>query len=43
MTKPPQHPFELFAIDHLLSEEEKSIRDVVRTYVDARIRPQIAE
>ncbi len=43
MTKPPQHPFELFAIDHLLSEEEKSIRDVVRTYVDARIRPQIAD
>ncbi len=43
MTKPPQHPFELFAIDHLLSEEEKSIRDVVRTYVDAQIRPRIAD
>ncbi|MSW11520.1 MAG: acyl-CoA dehydrogenase, partial [Actinobacteria bacterium] len=36
-------PFELFAIDHLLSEEEKSIRDVVRTYVDAQIRPRIAD
>ena len=43
MTKSPQHPFELFAIDHLLSEEERSIRDVVRTYVDAQIRPRIAD
>ena len=43
MTNSPQHPFELFAIDHLLSEEEKSIRDVVRTYVDAQIRPRIAD
>ena len=43
MNKSPQHPFELFAIDHLLSEEERSIRDVVRTYVDAQIRPRIAD
>jgi glutaryl-CoA dehydrogenase len=43
MTKSPQHPFELFAIDHLLSEEEKSIRDVVRTYVDEQIKPRIAD
>ncbi len=43
MNNSPQHPFELFAIDHLLSEEERSIRDVVRTYVDAQIRPRIAD
>ena len=43
MNKSPQHPFELFAIDHLLSEEERAIRDVVRTYVDAQIRPRIAD
>ena len=43
MNKSPQQPFELFAIDHLLSEEEMSIRDVVRTYVDAQIRPRIAD
>jgi len=43
MNKSPQHPFELFAIDHLLSEEERSIRDVVRTYVDTQIRPRIAD
>ena len=43
MNKSPQHPFELFAIDHLLSEEERAIRDVVRTYVDMQIRPRIAD
>lgn len=42
MAKQPQHPFELFAIDTLLSEEERQIRDVVRTFVDAEIRPHIA-
>ncbi len=39
----PQHPFELFAIDSLLSEEERSIRDVVRTFVDAEIKPYVAD
>ena len=42
MAKQPQHPFELFAIDTLLSEEERQIRDVVRSFVDAEIRPHIA-
>lgn len=39
----PQHPFELFAIDHLLSEEERAIRDVVRAFVDAEIKPYVAD
>jgi glutaryl-CoA dehydrogenase len=39
----PTTPFHLFAIDHLLSEEERSIRDVVRAFVDDRIRPNIAD
>ncbi|MCF8526101.1 MAG: acyl-CoA dehydrogenase family protein [Candidatus Nanopelagicales bacterium] len=34
---------ELFSIDHLLNEEERAIRDVVRDYVDTRIRPEIAD
>lgn len=42
MAKAPQHPFELFAIDGLLSEEEREIRDVVRKYVDSEIKPHIA-
>lgn len=43
MSKAPQTPAELLDIDHLLSEEERAIRDVVRDYVDARIRPDIAD
>jgi len=42
MTKSPQHPFALFAIDSLLSAEEREIRDVVRSYVDAEIKPHVA-
>ena len=38
-----QSPFGLFAIDHLLSEEERMMRDVVRSYVDDRIKPEIAD
>ena len=37
-----QSPFELYAIDALLSEEERAIQSVVRDFVDARIRPEIA-
>ena len=43
MTKPPQAPFSLFAIDHLLSEEERAIRDVVREFVDSEIKPNVAD
>jgi glutaryl-CoA dehydrogenase len=38
-----QSPFGLFAIDHLLTEEERMMRDVVRSYVDTRIKPEIAD
>lgn len=38
-----QSPFDLFAIDQLLSEEERSIRDVVRSFVDASIKPGVAD
>jgi glutaryl-CoA dehydrogenase len=43
MTITPQSPFGLFSIDHLLSEEERAIRAVVREYVDERIRPNVAD
>ncbi|MCX9193864.1 acyl-CoA dehydrogenase [Carbonactinospora thermoautotrophica] len=35
--------FELFAIDKLLSEEERAIRDTVRKFGEQALRPQIAE
>ena len=41
MTRAPQSPFQLFAIDHLLSEEERMMRDVVRAVVQDRIAPEI--
>ncbi|MGW4248630.1 acyl-CoA dehydrogenase family protein [Nocardia sp. NPDC004722] len=34
---------ELFAIDSLLSEEERDIRDTVRAFAGERLRPHIAE
>lgn len=43
MSNAPQTPAQLLDIDHLLSEEERAIRDVVRDYVDSRIRPDIAD
>ena len=36
-------PFDLFAIDSLLDDEEKAVRDTVRAYCDDRIRPNIAD
>jgi glutaryl-CoA dehydrogenase len=39
----PISPMALFAIDSLLSEEERAIRDVVKGFVDAKIRPSIAD
>jgi glutaryl-CoA dehydrogenase len=41
MTRAPQTPFQLFAIDHLLTEEERMMRDVVRAFVQDRIAPEI--
>jgi len=37
-----QTPFQLFAIDSLLTEEDRAIRDTVRRFVDDRIRPELA-
>jgi glutaryl-CoA dehydrogenase len=39
----PTAPLGLFAIDSLLSEEEIEMRDVVRTFVDRRIKPEVAD
>ena len=41
MTRKPQTPFELLDIDHLLTDEERAIRDVVRDYTEHGIKPQI--
>lgn len=43
MSATPQTPAELMNIDFILSEEERAIRDVVRDYVDRRIRPEVAD
>jgi glutaryl-CoA dehydrogenase len=39
----PVSPFELLALDSLLSEEERAIRDTVRQFGDDRLRPHVAE
>ncbi|MBD8870165.1 acyl-CoA dehydrogenase family protein [Nocardioides donggukensis] len=38
----PQTPLGIFAIDGLLSEEERAIRDTVRRFVTDRVRPEVA-
>ena len=38
-----QAPLSLLAIDHLLTEEERAIRAVVRDFVDTRIKPEVAD
>jgi glutaryl-CoA dehydrogenase len=43
VARAPQLPLELFAIDGLLTEEERSIRDVVRSFVDQNIKPNVAD
>jgi glutaryl-CoA dehydrogenase len=43
MARTPQSPFALLDLDSLLSEEERAIRDVVRDYVDASIKPQVGD
>jgi glutaryl-CoA dehydrogenase len=35
-------PYDLLAIDSLLSDDEKALRATVRTFVDAEVRPHIA-
>ena len=41
--KGPVRPLDLIAIDTLLSEEERAIRDTVRQFGQDRLRPHIAE
>ena len=36
-------PYDLLAIDSLLSDDEKALRASVRSFVDAEVRPSIAE
>jgi glutaryl-CoA dehydrogenase len=43
MTMQVQDVFSLFAIDHLLSEEERAIQGVVRNFVNDQIRPYVAD
>jgi glutaryl-CoA dehydrogenase len=42
-TKPSFEPLDPAAIDHLLSDEERDIRDTVRRWVDRRVMPEIQE
>ena len=39
----PQKPLELLGIDHLLTADERDIQRAVRTFVDERVRPNIAD
>ncbi|WP_109474576.1 acyl-CoA dehydrogenase family protein [Ornithinimicrobium cavernae] len=40
-TQTPTRPLELFATDHLVSEEDRAMQATVRRFVDDRIRPEI--
>jgi glutaryl-CoA dehydrogenase len=39
----PQTPLGLFAVDSLIGDEDRAMRDAVRSFVDARVRPRIAD
>ena len=43
MTSVAQSVEELFGVDALLSDEEQGMRDVVRKFVDKRVKPEIAD
>ncbi|MGH4030101.1 acyl-CoA dehydrogenase family protein [Actinomycetota bacterium Odt1-20B] len=43
MKSSPVHPFDLLAIDGLLSDEERQIRDTVRTMGERELRPHVAD
>jgi glutaryl-CoA dehydrogenase len=43
MSRPAVSPFELLALDDLLTQEQRDIRDVVRDYVTAEIKPHIGD
>ena len=42
MTTGPLTPLALLDVDSLLDDEERAIRDTVRTFVDERLRPDLA-
>ena len=39
----PQHPFDLYAIDSLFTDEQLAIRDSVRKFVDDRVKPHVGK
>ena len=39
----PQTPLGLFATDRLIGEEDRAMRDAVRSFVDDRVRPHVAD
>src|SRR6476646_3314925 len=39
----PQSPLALFAVDSLISEDDRAMRDTVRAFVDDRIKPHVAD
>jgi glutaryl-CoA dehydrogenase len=41
--QPPTAALDLIAADSLLSDEERAIRDTVRTYLDREVRPHVAD
>ena len=43
MAAAPVAPLDLIAADSLLSEDERAIRETVRTYLDREVRPHVAE
>ena len=43
MTVTPQSPLGIFDTDRLVSDEDRAMRDAVRTFVDSRVRPHVAD
>jgi glutaryl-CoA dehydrogenase len=43
MSKSPVRPLDLFAIDGLLTDEERAIRATVREFCDRELRPHVAD
>src|SRR4051812_37182979 len=42
-SRTPESPLGLFATDRLIGEEDLAMRDTVRRFVEARVRPHLAE
>jgi len=43
MARQTSTPLGLFNTDHLISEEDRAIRDTVRQFVEAKIKPELAQ